>query len=113
MQKYEIANSPQVKVAFGDTGIGILNSLQTYNTWIPNSDNFAIKKAFFEGLSSRNDKSGGLGFLAIRNMMVKYGGEIIIRSGRSAMHYSPQKEKPYYNKFHDTLPGTQTVVILK
>lgn len=112
LQRYEISQRMQIKLAFGDTGMGIRNSLKTYNEWLPENDGYAIKKAFFDGLSSRDDQSGGLGFRSIRSTMGKYGGEIAIRSGRAVMHYNPLKKEPWTVKFSDSLPGTQTVFTL-
>jgi len=113
LQKYEHAQGTRIYVAFGDTGIGIRNSLKTANSWIKDNDALAIKKAFFEGLSSRSDHSGGLGFMHIREILSEYGGEIVIRSGMAAMKYNRSMRDPEIIKFKQSLPGTQTLFTIK
>lgn len=111
-QRLSTKRGTQLKVIFGDTGMGIKNSLKTTNQDLPDYDTTAIKKAFMEGWSSRKDQSGGLGFIAVRNALGKYGGEVSIRSGDAIMHYNSQNEVTSFNKFQYILPGTQTVFSL-
>ena len=113
-QKYEGKGGKNVVIAFGDCGIGIRGSLQMHNPWLANNDVLALKKAFLEGVTARADKSGGLGFQQIRKELNTYKGKIIIRSGRGVISYNPNDSDciTRTKKFCESLPGTQTVLIL-
>lgn len=112
-QRFQVQNSdqPNVVIAFGDAGMGIRNSLQRTNEWVPNSDSYAIKKALFEGVTSRVDGSGGLGLKRIVELLEKYGGTITVRSGYSAVYYAPQTQQLRVKKFREFIVGTQTSII--
>lgn len=112
-QKYEGKKGKRVVVTFGDCGIGIRNSLKIHNTWLADNDVLAIKKAFIDGVTSREDKSGGLGFKRVKSILEEYNGEITIRSGRGAIRYDTKKSDPLsQSKYYEFLPGTQTALIL-
>jgi len=110
-QKYVTTKATQIVVAFGDPGMGIQNSLKKSNSWIAKDDLYAIKKAFNEGASCRSDRSGGLGFQQVKSVLQKYGGEVIIRSGKGVLTYNP-KDSTKTKSFRESLSGTQTAFIL-
>lgn len=112
LQKYHYKESPKVVIALGDIGMGIRNSLKSSNSWIKENDYLAIKKAFFEGVSSRSDGTGGLGFQSVKEILKKHNGSITIRSGMAALSYDIKSNKDYKKDFRIPLPGTQTSFIL-
>ena len=109
--QYQNNNQPNVVIAFGDAGMGIRNSLQRTNEWVPNSDSYAIKKALFEGVTSRVDGSGGLGLKSIVELLERYGGAITVRSGYSAVHYVPKTQQLKVKKYRESIIGTQTAIV--
>ena len=99
-------------IAFGDAGIGIRNSLKCANPWIVERDVLAIKRAFFEGVSGRRDRSGGLGFKTVAEILHKQGGTIVIRSGFGSVLFDAKSRKTVTNDHSLSFPGTQTSFIL-
>jgi hypothetical protein len=109
LQKYSYENQTYLKLVFGDTGMGIKNSLKNTHSQLIDRDNQVIKYAFKRGLSCREDKSGGLGFESIRETMKMYGGVITIRSGRAFLLFDSNTDAWKDLTFRNALPGTQTV----
>lgn len=115
IQKYKPRNidRPKVVIAFGDAGMGIRNSLQRANEWVPNSDLYAIKKVLLEGgVTSRIDGTGGLGLKRIVELLEKNGGSITVRSGYNSVFYDPQTKQLKAKKFREAIIGTQTSIVL-
>ena len=110
-QKYSTSQSTKIVVAMGDAGMGIRQSLSLANDWIANNDLYCIKKAFFEGASCREDRSGGLGFQRVKSILQQDGGEVVVRSGSAVVTYNPKISRKPCN-FRESLAGTQTTFIL-
>ena len=115
IQQYQPPNSPNPKViiAFGDAGMGIRNSLQRANEWVPNNDLYALKKVLLEGgVTARMDGSGGLGLKSIVELLEKHGGAISVRTGYNSIYYEPQTQSLRTKKFREAIVGTQTSIVL-
>lgn len=94
-------------IAVGDVGMGIAGSLNTtHNIY---KDLSAIKKAFYEGVSSREDL-GGLGFMSVASLLKENRGRITIRSGKGAITYVPAQNKKREGSHKESLIGTQTAI---
>lgn len=113
LQKYSSPKSKMsIRVAFGDTGMGIYNSLLKRYPWIEKKKKRPIVAAFIEGLSCRGNANGGLGFRMVKKQLKDYGGEIQIRSGTEMIrYYSNGRYKVVDYKYG--IIGTQTLFILK
>lgn len=108
LQKYTTNKGDQVQIAISDVGIGIRKSLKKVVPNIVSNDLHAIKKALFEGLSSREDDSGGLGYKRVRESLKHVGGVIQIRSGHGSLEYSSKKDDYIQSTHKCSLVGTQT-----
>lgn len=88
LQKYKPADKPlSIRVAFGDTGMGIGKSLDKRYPWIAEQDKKAVEEAFIKGLSCRGNQHGGLGIRTVKQHLKNHGGEIQIRSGNEMLRY--------------------------
>ena len=110
-QKYQTEGKPaKVILALGDLGIGIAGSLgrgrRPFGT-----DAAAIRKALFDGWSSR-EGFGGLGLQTVSAAVRKSGGQITIRSGTGSVRYIPQRNIKSDQTYRHSLIGTQTSLIL-
>lgn len=94
-------------IAVGDVGMGITGSLNT--THSIHKDLSAIKKAFYEGISSRKDL-GGLGFMSVTSLLKENRGRITIRSGTGAITYFPVRNQKREDSHKESLIGTQTAI---
>ena len=113
LQKYSPQNSKtKIHVAFGDMGIGILNSLAPRYPWLLEEKQKAVECAFIKGLSCRGHENGGLGFRNVKKQLKQYGGEIQIRSGKEMLRYRGEG-KYKVRKFEQGIIGTQTLLILE
>jgi len=102
-----------VHVAFGDTGMGIAQSLDKEYPWIAQKGKKAVEMAFVQGLSCRGQGNGGLGFRTVRSHLKKHGGEIMIRSGHEMLRYYGNSERYTVKKSKNAMVGTQTLILLK
>ncbi|OPY55989.1 MAG: Histidine kinase-, DNA gyrase B-, and HSP90-like ATPase [Pelotomaculum sp. PtaU1.Bin035] len=109
LQKYHIDGKDQIQIAVGDIGIGIRNSLKRVAPDFVNNDVLAIKRALFQGMSGRTDKSGGLGYIRVREILKQRGGTIQIRSGYGSITYSAHPEQQQTTAHRCSFPGTQTI----
>jgi hypothetical protein len=109
LQKYHKDGKDQIQIAIGDIGIGIRNSLKRVAPDFVNNDALAIKRALFQGMSGRADKSGGLGYIRIREILKQRGGSLQIRSGYGSITYSAQPEQQQATMHRCSFPGTQTI----
>lgn len=109
LQKYHKANQDQIQIAVGDMGIGIRNSLKRVVPDLVNNDLLAIKKALFQGLSGRVDRSGGLGYTRVKEILEQRGGTIQIRSGFGSITYSACTQTQDTTVHRCSFPGTQTI----
>lgn len=107
LQKYHKEGKDQIQIAVGDVGIGIRNSLKRAAPNFVNNDLLAIKRALFHGMSGRLDKSGGLGYKRVREILKQRGGTIQIRSGYGSIIYSAYSEKQQNMEHRCSFPGTQ------
>lgn len=113
LQKYDsVKEKTTIHVAFGDTGMGIDNSLIQKYQWIVQRKKRPIVCAFIDGLSCRGNDNGGLGFRMVKQQLKKYGGEIQIRSGKEMIRYFGSG-KYKVTDFNHSIIGTQTLFILK
>lgn len=113
LQKYSPPGKKlSVRVAFGDTGMGIGQSLGKTYPWIAGSNKNPLICAFIDGLSCRGNKNGGLGFRIVKQHLHTYGGEIQIRSGNTMLRYYGKNENYKIVKFKYPVIGTQTLFIL-
>ncbi len=108
LQKYRIDGKDQIQIAVGDIGIGIRNSLKRATPEIVSNDVLAIKKALFRGLSGRVDKSGGLGYIRVREILMQREGTIQIRSGFGSLTYSSLSDEQQSTPHRCSFWGTQT-----
>lgn len=112
LQKYNPPKSKMsIHVAFGDTGMGISNSLAKKYPWVEQINGRPIVRAFIDGLSCRGNENGGLGFRMIKKQLRDYGGEIQIRSGKEMIRYFGNG-KYRTTDFKQSIVGTQTLFIL-
>lgn len=109
LQKYKYNNIPTIYIAIGDIGLGIRHHLKLKYEWVKDSDVLCIKKAL-GGLSGRLDNSGGMGLPFIKNMVENYRGSLLIKSGKGVVEYSANSKD---HEFQNSLPGTQSLIILK
>ena len=107
LQKYHKEGKNQIEIAVGDIGIGIRNSLKRVAPDFVSSDLLAIKRALFQGMSGRPDKSGGLGYRRVREILKQRDGTIQIRSGFGSITYSAHSEKQQNTEHRCSFPGTQ------
>lgn len=113
LQKYSPKNGKtEIHVAFGDTGMGIMNSLLKQYPWIVQKKKRPIVCAFVDGLSCRGNDNGGLGFRMVKKYLKDYGGEIQIRSGVEMIRYFGNGKYRIVD-FKQEIVGTQTLFILK
>lgn len=94
-------------IAIGDVGMGITGSLNA--THSIHKDLSAIKKAFYDGVSSR-ESSGGLGFMSVTELLRENRGKITIRSGTGAIAYFPARNQKWEDSHKESLIGTQTAI---
>lgn len=109
LQKYHKEGKDQIQIAVGDVGIGIRNSLKRVAPDFVSNDLLAIKRALFQGMSGRPDKSGGLGYKRIREILKQRGGKIQIRSGYGSITYSAHSEEQQNTEHRCRFPGTQII----
>lgn len=109
LQKYHKEGKDQIQIAVGDIGIGIRNSLKRVAPDFVSNDLLAIKRALFKGMSGRTDKSGGLGYIRVREILQQRGGMIQIRSGYGSITYTAQPEQQQTAEHRCSFPGTQTI----
>ena len=109
LQKYHKEGKDQIQIAVGDIGIGIRNSLKRVAPDFVSNDLLAIKRALLKGMSGREDKSGGLGYIRVREILKQRGGTIEIRSGYGSIIYSANPEKQLTTEHRCSFPGTQTI----
>lgn len=107
LQKYHKEGKDQIQIAVGDVGIGIRNSLKRVAPDFVSNDLLAIKRALFQGMSGRPDKSGGLGYRRVREILTQRGGTIHIRSGYGSITYSAHSEEQQNTEHRCSFPGTQ------
>lgn len=113
LQKYSSSKGKMsIRVAFGDTGMGIHNSLIKKYPWIEQKKKRPIVCAFIEGLSCRGSANGGLGFRMVKKQLGEYGGEIQIRSGTEMIRYYSNGRYKVID-FKCGIVGTQTLFVLK
>lgn len=110
LQKYHKDGKDQIQIAVGDIGIGIRNSLKRVAPDFVNNDLLAIKRAIFQGMSGRPDKSGGLGYKRVREILKQRGGTIQIRSGYGSITYSAYSEEQQNTEHRCSFPGTQIIL---
>lgn len=109
LQKYRKDGKDQIQIAIGDIGIGIRNSLKRVAPEFVNNDVLAIKRALFQGMSGRTDKSGGLGYIRVREILKQRGGTIHIRSGYGSITYSTHLDQQQATAHRCSFPGTQII----
>lgn len=107
LQKYHKEGKDQIQIAVGDIGIGIRSSLKRIAPDFVSNDVLAIKRALFQGMSGRPDKSGGLGYKRVREIIKQRGGTIHIRSGYGSITYSAHSEEQQNTEHRCSFPGTQ------
>lgn len=119
IQKYfyeKRLNKNVVKIAVMDFGIGIKNSLgeklaSVYKEkW---SDELAIRKALFEGVSRYKDTGRGHGLIGVKQLVENWQGKITIRSGTTKLGVIPPWDSEKQNQtFLPYLPGVQVSIVL-
>lgn len=109
LQKYHKEGKDQIEIAVGDVGIGIRNSLKRVAPDFVSNDLLAIKRALFQGMSGRPDKSGGLGYKRVREILKQRDGTIQIRSGYGSISYSAHSEQQQNTEHRCSFPGTQII----
>ena len=97
-----------VKIAVMDTGIGIKKSLGR-KSW---SDEIAIRKALFEGVSRHREEGRGHGLIGVKALVEAWGGKITIRSGAAKVGIFPPWDSERVPKNPRSFPGTQISIIL-
>lgn len=108
VQVYSHKGENEVRIAIGDTGMGIKRHLQNRHGNIGFSDNQYIMKAL-EGTSGRLGARGGNGLRRIQEICRENGGSFSIRSGQGALAILPELfEHQGFNEF----PGTQLSIVL-
>jgi anti-sigma regulatory factor (Ser/Thr protein kinase) len=105
-----------VKIAVMDLGIGMKESLNRKLAYVLKekwSDEIAIQKALFEGVSRYDDPGRGHGLTKVRQLVERWKGKITIRSGTAKIGIIPSWD---IERLHDIsltyLPGTQISIIL-
>ena len=108
LQKYSFKPKPVIAIAVGDIGVGIRHHLQFTHKWVVDSDLKSIKYVI-DGLSGREDGSGGMGIPFIKKTITNYSGSFSIRSGRAIVEV---KDSVYSRESQLPFPGTQTLLLL-
>lgn len=108
LQKYTRSNNtPEIQIAVGDIGIGILASQKRmYPATKDDAD--AIIQALY-GRSGRISGNGGMGFANIREALEYTDGRLTIRSGKARIDYLHKKSPAHIYRHSSNYPGTQII----
>lgn len=97
-----------VKIAVMDLGIGMKKSLGR-RRW---SDEVAIRKALFEGVSRHKEVGRGHGLVRVRGLVEAWGGKLAIRSGTAKAGVFPAWDSEKVRRPLPNFPGTQISIVL-
>lgn len=97
-----------VKLAVMDLGIGMQKSLGRAS-W---SDEVAIRKALFEGVSRHKEAGRGHGLIRVKSLVESWSGKITIRSGTAKAGVFPPWDFETTRKSLESFPGTQISIVL-
>lgn len=111
VQKYVYSGKNATSICIGDIGLGIRQHLRLVHTDIYDSDNYCIQQVL-DGLTGRQDGSGGFGIPYIKDEVNKNKGEFHIRSGRGLVEFGLDNGIRKYG-FITSFPGTQSLIIIK
>ncbi|KJS13226.1 MAG: hypothetical protein VR67_05490 [Peptococcaceae bacterium BRH_c8a] len=109
LQKYSRGYGSQIKISVGDMGIGIREHLLKAHRWVGSHDTDFIEKAL-NGLSGRQNSSGGFGLKRIQEITAKHKGKVLLRSGKGMVEIENGLKKYYFNY---SFPGTQYLIELR
>lgn len=96
------------KIAVMDLGIGMRKSLGR-KSW---TDEVAINKALFEGVSRHKEVGRGHGLIRVKGLVEAWGGKITIRSGTAKAGLFPVWDSEKVPRRLHHLPGTQVSIVL-
>jgi signal transduction histidine kinase len=107
-----------IRVSVADGGIGIMTSLNNYGKYRVSSHSDAIRKAVEKGVTTRTQKTGGIGLTFVKKYIRANGGLLTIITGDAKVNFYPNKieEKSHEYNFDGTIvdikihTGTKTPV---